>query len=31
MPKPIEPSPITATRGFGDADADMRRFLKSSS
>jgi hypothetical protein len=25
MPKPIEPSPMTATRGFGDADSVMRR------
>ena len=26
MPKPIEPSPMTAMRGFGDADSVMRRF-----
>src|SRR5260221_3338571 len=27
MPKPIEPSPMTATRGFGAMDSGMRRFL----
>jgi hypothetical protein len=28
MPNPIEPSPMTAIRGFGDVDGDMRRFLE---
>src|SRR5258708_39950083 len=27
MPKPIEPSPMTATRGFGVTDSGMRRSL----
>jgi ribulose-5-phosphate 4-epimerase/fuculose-1-phosphate aldolase len=27
MPKPIEPSPMTATRGFGVTDSGMRRYL----
>src|ERR1700694_3561210 len=31
MPKPIEPSPMTATRGFGATDSVIRRSLKVSS
>jgi 3-dehydro-4-phosphotetronate decarboxylase len=28
MPNPIEPSPITATRGFAESDSGIRRYLR---